>query len=113
MKASASLVAIGPEGRKELTRNRESETPAADGNRVVEGSGGSDPRAALRAVAKMTGGDRAACAAAPQANKQGTPPRLVRLVPVFFAVVFVEVAVAVNEVGGGVVVVVLPAFTDA
>jgi len=37
----------------------------------------------------------------------------VRLVPVFFAVVFVEVAVAVNEVGGGVVVVVLPAFADA
>src|SRR5215813_10524784 len=37
--------------------------------------------------------------------------RLVRLV--CFAVVFVEVAVAVGEVGGGVVVVVLPAFADA
>src|SRR5215469_306911 len=32
---------------------------------------------------------------------------------VFFAVVFVEVAVAVSGIGGGVVVIVLPAFADA
>src|SRR5262249_57916210 len=53
-------------------------------------------------------------AGCPEANRHGGASRgLARLVFVFFAVVFVEVAVAVGEVGGGVVVVVLPAFADA
>src|SRR5215470_16937453 len=36
-----------------------------------------------------------------------------RLVSVYFAAVVVEVAVAIGEIGGGVVVIVLPAFADA
>src|SRR5215472_11848322 len=62
----------------------------------IAGVRGSAPRAALRAMAKMT----------------GRPWSGVRRL-VFFAVVFVEVAVPVGEVGGGVVVVALPAFADA
>src|SRR5262249_4885113 len=59
------------------------------------------------------GGKASAWLVLPRPGGHGPAAWLARLVFVFFAVIFVEVAVAVGEVGGGVVVVVLPAFADA